>query len=94
MLLSYMIRVAAATHDSEKALRMFAELENTGYVESSKVYNSIINALASTKRFSNEAIEYWNKMQLSGVVPDPHTFVAVFKACSKLGDVETAYDAL
>ncbi len=33
-------------------------------------------------------------MQLTGIVPDQHTTVAVLKATSKLGDVETAYDAL
>ena len=33
-------------------------------------------------------------MRLNGVVPDEHTYVAVFRACAKLGDVETAYDAL
>ena len=33
MLLSYMIRLAAATHDSEKALLLFAELENNGFTE-------------------------------------------------------------
>lgn len=33
-------------------------------------------------------------MQLKNVVPDNHTYVAVFRACSKIGDVQTAYDAL
>ena len=31
MLLSYMIRLAAKTHESEKALRLFAELESDGF---------------------------------------------------------------
>ena len=26
--------------------------------------------------------------------PDRHTFVAVLRACSKIGDVQTAYDVL
>ena len=33
-------------------------------------------------------------MQLRGIVPDQHTYVAVLKACSKIGDTQTAYDAL
>ena len=33
-------------------------------------------------------------MQLKGVVPDEHTCAAVLRACAKLGDVQTAYDAL
>lgn len=33
-------------------------------------------------------------MQLKGIVPDEHTCVAVLRACAKLGDVQTAYDAL
>ena len=37
---------------------------------------------------------YWQKMQMNQVEPDEHTFVAVFRACSKVGDVQTAFDAL
>lgn len=33
LLLSYMVRLAAATHESEKALKIFAELETEGYTE-------------------------------------------------------------
>ena len=33
-------------------------------------------------------------MQLKGILPDQHTYVAVLKACSKIGDTQTAYDAL
>ena len=32
-LLSYMVRLAAKTHDSEKALKVFAELEMDGFLE-------------------------------------------------------------
>lgn len=40
------------------------------------------------------AIEFWHQMQLKGVLPDQHTPVAVLKACSKLGDTQTAFDVL
>mmetsp|Transcript_14056 Transcript_14056/g.23876 ORF Transcript_14056/g.23876 Transcript_14056/m.23876 type:complete len:255 (-) Transcript_14056:272-1036(-) len=89
-----MVRLSGATHESEKALKIFAEMESDGFIETAKHYNAIISALGSTKRFADQAIEFWQKMQTSGVVPDQHTFVAVFRACSKLGDIETAYDAL
>ena len=94
MLLSFMVRIASKTHEAELALKLFAELESDGYVDIAKPYNSIISALGSTHRFANLAIEYWHKMQLNDIVPDEHTCVAVLKACSKLGDVQTAYDAL
>jgi pentatricopeptide repeat protein len=60
MLLSFMVRIAAKTHDSEKALRLFAELESDGFVEQAKPYNSIISALGSTARFAELAIQYWH----------------------------------
>ena len=89
-----MVRLAGATHESEKALKIFGELELDGFMEQAKPYNSIISALGSTKRYADLAIQYWQKMQIKGVVPDSHTYVAVFRACSKLGDIQTAYDAL
>ena len=87
MLLSYMVRLAGKTHESEKALRIFAEMETEGHIEQAKFYNSIISSLGSTKRYAEMAIQYWQKMQLKQVEPDRHTFVAVFRACSKIGDV-------
>lgn len=94
MLLSYMVRLAGKTHESEKALRIFSELETEGFHQEAKYYNSIISALGSTKRYAEQAIQYWQKMQLTQIEPDAHTFVAVFRACAKVGDVQTAYDAL
>jgi|LauGreDrversion4_2_1035121.scaffolds.fasta_scaffold231434_1 pentatricopeptide repeat protein len=93
-LLGYMVRLCAATHDSEKAIRIFNEMEQHGFVRHAIPYNSIIFALASTKRYSEKAIDYWRQMHAHNIVPDRHTFVAVLKACSQLGDVKTAYDVL
>ncbi len=56
MLLSYMVRLAGATHDSEKALKIFSELETDGFMENAKPYNSIISALGSTYRYAELAI--------------------------------------
>ena len=89
-----MIRIAGKTHDAEKAYKLFADMEADGYIETAKTYNSIISALGSTKRYSEKAIEYFHKMQLKGIVPDEHTYVAVLRATAKVGDTQTAYDAL
>ena len=58
-LLGFMVRLCAATHDAEKAIRIFNEMEMNGYVRHAIPYNSIIFALASTKRYSEKALEYW-----------------------------------
>lgn len=60
LLLSYMVRLAGATHESEKALLIFSELETDGFTEHAKPYNSIISALGSTTRYAEKAIEYWH----------------------------------
>lgn len=33
-------------------------------------------------------------MGIKNVMPDRHTYVGVLRACAKLGDINTAYDAL
>lgn len=93
-MLGYMVRLCAATHDSEKAILIFNTMEQHGYVRHAIPYNSIMFALASTKRYSEKALEYWRQMHVHNVVPDRHTFVAALKACSQLGDVKTAFDIL
>jgi pentatricopeptide repeat protein len=70
VLMSYMIRVCAATHDGEKAIRMFNDLELDGFVEHAKPYNSIMMACASTKRFSHKAIEFWHAMHAKNLQGD------------------------
>lgn len=92
--MSYMIRLCSKTHDSEKAIRLFNDLELDGFVEHSKPYNSIIAACASTKRYAPKAIEYWHLMHAKSILPDFHTYTEVLKACAHLGDTTTAYDVL
>lgn len=89
-----MIRLCAKTHDSEKGMRMFNDLQLDGFVEHSKPYNAVIGACASTKRYSSKAIEYWHLMHAKAIKPDEHTYTLVLKACAQLGDVTTAYDVL
>ena len=93
-LLSYMVRLCAATHDAEKGIRIFNAMEQHGYTRHAMPYNSIIFALASSKLYAEKALEYWHQMHVMNVAPDRHTFVAALKACAQLGDVKTAYDVL
>lgn len=64
---TYMIRLCSATHDSEKAIRLFNEMEGNGFTEHAIPYNAIIFALASTKRYAEQALEYWHKMHLNNI---------------------------
>eukprot|EP01022_Parablepharisma_sp_SALTPOND_P028372 TRINITY_DN70869_c0_g1_i1.p2 TRINITY_DN70869_c0_g1~~TRINITY_DN70869_c0_g1_i1.p2 ORF type:complete len:345 (+),score=12.56 TRINITY_DN70869_c0_g1_i1:476-1510(+) len=102
-LLSYMIRICSyvtfvfcqnQTNDAEKALRLFRRLEQSGMIEYSYPYNSLIMALASRKDYAQQAIETWRKMRYLQVVPDTMTFLAVLRATAKLGDLQTAYEAI
>ena len=92
--MSYMVRLCAKTHDSEKGLRIFNDLQLDGFVEHSKPYNAVIAACAATKRYSAKAIEYWHMMHAKAIKPDDVTYTYVLKACSMLGDTVTAYDVL
>jgi pentatricopeptide repeat protein len=58
-LLSFMVRLCAATHEAEKAILIFNEMEQHGFVRHSMPYNSVMFALASTKRYSEKALDYW-----------------------------------
>ena len=93
-LMSYMIRMCCKTHDSEKAIKLFNDLELDGFVEHSKPYNSILAACASTRRYAGKAIEYWHLMHAKSIMPDQLTYTQVLKACAQLGDTQTAYDVL
>ena len=81
-MLTYMIRLCAGSHDAEKAIRIFNEMESNGFLEHAIPYNAMIFALASTKRYAEKALEYWHKMHIHNIQPDRHTFVAALKACS------------
>ena len=58
-MLGYMVRLCAATHDAEKAIKIFNQMEAQGFHRHAMPYNSIIFALASTKRYAEMALEYW-----------------------------------
>jgi len=58
------------THQSEKAIRLFGDLEEKGFVEHAKPYNSIIFALAARKQYAHEAIKHYQNMLKYQVAPD------------------------
>ena len=66
-LLTYMIRLCAATHDSEKAIHLFNKMESNGFTRHAIPYNAIIFALASTERYAEEALQYWHRMHLENI---------------------------
>ena len=92
--MSYMIRLCGKTHDSEKGIRLFNDMQLDGFIEHSKPFNSIIAACASTRRLAHKAIEYWHLMHHKSIKPDSLTYNLVLKACSQIGDVTTAFDVL
>ena len=57
-MMTYMIRLCAATHDSEKAIWMFNQMEANGFTKHAIPYNAIIFALASTERYAEKG-NYW-----------------------------------
>ena len=63
-----------------------------GFVETSLTYNAIIVALASRRKYANEAIQKWRTMLANGVSPNKYTIVAVLKATAQLGDIPTAVE--
>ena len=54
----------------------------------------MIFALGSRKFYCDKAIEVFREMQMLNLPPDNHTYVAVMRACAKIGDIPTAADCL
>ncbi len=57
-------------------------------------YNAIIKSLGSRSDYAEEALDYYERMCLTGINIDSDTIVATLKACSNLGDVKTAYNVI
>ena len=93
-LYSLMIRICAATHDAEKALNIFDQMREEGFIEIAETYNSLIFALASRSNYARRAVDLYRKMVQRKVVPDRHTFTGVLKATAHTGDVPTACEIL
>lgn len=93
-IISQMIRVCAATHDAEKALRLYEFMETKGFIKNAMNYNSIILALSSKLKYAESALEMYQKMKVMEIKPDLYTYVGVLRATAHLGDVNTANDVI
>ena len=51
-------------------------------------------ACSTHSQTAPRTIEYWHMMHMKAIKPDQVTYVAVLRACAKLGDIQTAYDVL
>ena len=67
----------------EKALQVFEKLPK----ENAITWNAVIGGLAMHGR-AEEAIQYFSRMEQSGVVPSDVTYISLLSACSHAGLVE------
>ncbi|KRX00511.1 hypothetical protein PPERSA_06154 [Pseudocohnilembus persalinus] len=94
-LLSLMVEICAHTHDCEKAIKINKQLEDQpDFLHTTTTYNTIIKALASRKDYAEQALDYYEQMKISSVNMDMDTYIHTLKACSNIGDVNTAYNVL
>lgn len=93
-LLGLMIEICAGTHDAEKAKRYLNDLLEMNFKQTCLPYNAVIKALGSRKDYAAEGVNFYHQMVNRQILPDSDTYVALFKACSMIGDVKTAYNAL
>eukprot|EP01017_Pseudomicrothorax_dubius_P039719 TRINITY_DN6127_c0_g1_i7.p1 TRINITY_DN6127_c0_g1~~TRINITY_DN6127_c0_g1_i7.p1 ORF type:complete len:302 (-),score=50.16 TRINITY_DN6127_c0_g1_i7:136-1041(-) len=89
-----MMKICSYTHNAEKAKVLYGHLDNMPVLENCIPYNALIKALGSRESYAGEAIEVFNRMISLKVIPDSDSYVAVLKACAKIGDVKTAYNVL
>ncbi len=68
--------------------------DDPNFCHTTITYNAVIKALGSRRDYSEEALEFYQKMALQGVNMDMDTFVHTLKACASGGDVKTAYNVL
>lgn len=57
-------------------------------------YNAIIKALGSRKDYADDALDYFERMKYSDTNMDMDTYVHTIKACTNVGDVNTAFNVL
>lgn len=93
-LMSIMMRICERTHDAEKAILIFKNMEEKGFVPTTFHFNCIISALASRRDYSEKAIEMYTKMKLLKLSPNQETFIMLLKATSHLGDIYTANELI
>ncbi|CAD8082355.1 unnamed protein product [Paramecium sonneborni] len=93
-LIGLMIEICADTHEAEKAIQLYEQMNDMEFRDTTYIYNSIIKALGSRKDYAERALEYYRKMVLTNIKMDSDTIVCTLKACSQCGDVKIAHEVL
>lgn len=95
VLLGLMIKVCAKSQSAEKAKMLWKQMDKLESVRlTAHHYDSIILALASRKDYAEEALQKYEEMKTAVIQPTRLTFVGVLEATSKLGDIDSAYNAI
>jgi pentatricopeptide repeat protein len=93
-ILSYMIRICATTHDTSQALILWDLMELNGFTPNIMNYNSLLKALSCKIQYAQRAIDEFMKIKALGIKPDIYTYNYVIRACTHLGDIDTANNTL
>jgi pentatricopeptide repeat protein len=93
-LISYMIRLCGSTHDTRRALTLWDFMELRGFMPNVMNYNSFLRALSCRSEYAVRAIDEFMKMKALGIKPDVYTYMYVLRACTHIGDIDTANNTL
>ncbi|CAD8175963.1 unnamed protein product [Paramecium pentaurelia] len=93
-LIGLMIEICADTHEAEKAIQLYDQMNEMEFRDTTYIYNSIIKALGSRKDYAEKALEYYRKMVMTSIQMDSDTIVCTLKACSQCGDVKIAHEVI
>jgi pentatricopeptide repeat protein len=88
--------VKDTTDDTARALEYFHESQARGVRPNIFLYNTTISKLAKARK-ADYALELFNKMKSSRIVPSSITYGAVIAACCRVGDnssAETLFDEM
>ncbi|KAK4703537.1 hypothetical protein P7C70_g2681, partial [Phenoliferia sp. Uapishka_3] len=79
------LNMKETTNDAAVALELFEESQRHGVAANVYLFNTLISKLSRARR-AREALEYFDLMKESGVVPTSITYGAIINACCKTGD--------
>lgn len=81
--------VKDTTDDTARALEYFHESQARGVQPNIFLYNTTISKLAKARK-ADYALELFNSMKKSGIVPTSITYGAIIAACCRIGDNTSA----
>ncbi|KAL8277871.1 hypothetical protein RQP46_009690 [Phenoliferia psychrophenolica] len=79
------LNMKETTNDAAVALALFDESQRHGVPANVYLFNTLISKLSRARR-AREALEYFELMKETGLVPTSITYGAVLNACCKTGD--------